>query len=220
MINNSDKVFNKLSSLEKSKWTSLKKVNGCSHYEVLNINKRTDKIELFAICQRDKRAVVTKDDLKNKLLWKRGWESKLSDDVLTRNKLKNKSIVREKIRNKGSKKINFIQKLEKFQGYWSPRVVDEMNDYQVKLAKILGEFVWHKHDTTDELFYVIEGEMKIVLKDGAINLSKGEMYIVPKGVYHKPIAEKECHIMLIEPRGIVNTGEKNNTLTAKLDDWI
>ena len=112
MINNSDKVFNKLSSLEKSKWTSLKKVNGCSHYEVLNINKRTDKIELFAICQRDKRAVVTKDDLKNKLLWKRGWESKLSDDVLTRNKLKNKSIVREKIRNKGSKKINFIQKLE------------------------------------------------------------------------------------------------------------
>tara|TARA_B100000900_G_scaffold340831_1_gene303747 strand:- start:374 stop:751 length:378 start_codon:yes stop_codon:yes gene_type:complete len=121
---------------------------------------------------------------------------------------------------KRSKKINLGQKFEKFQDYWSPRVVDEMNDYQVKLAKILGEFVWHKHDTTDELFFVIEGEMKIVFKDGAVELSKGEMYIVPKGVDHKPIAEKECHIMLIEPRGIVNTGEKNNELTAKLNEWI
>ena len=121
---------------------------------------------------------------------------------------------------KRSKKINLGQKFEKFQDYWSPRVVDEMNDYQVKLAKILGEFVWHKHDTTDELFYVIQGEMKIVFKDGAVDLSKGEMYIVPKGVDHKPIAEKECHIMLIEPRGIVNTGEKNNDLTAKLNEWI
>ena len=121
---------------------------------------------------------------------------------------------------KRSKKINLGQKFEKFQDYWSPRVVYEMNDYQVKLAKILGEFVWHKHDTTDELFYVIQGEMKIVFKDGAVDLSKGEMYIVPKGVDHKPIAEKECHIMLIEPRGIVNTGEKNNELTAKLNEWI
>ena len=121
---------------------------------------------------------------------------------------------------KRSKKINLGQKFEKFQDYWSPRVVYEMNDYQVKLAKILGEFVWHKHDTTDELFYVIQGEMKIVFKDGAVDLSKGEMYIVPKGVNHKPIAEKECHIMLIEPRGIVNTGEKNNELTAKLNEWI
>ena len=121
---------------------------------------------------------------------------------------------------KRSKKINLGLKFEKFQDYWSPRVVDEMNDYQVKLAKILGEFVWHKHETTDELFYVIKGEMKILFKDGAVDLSKGEMYIVPKGVYHKPIAKKECHIMLIEPRGIVNTGEKNNDLTAKLNEWI
>ena len=119
-----------------------------------------------------------------------------------------------------NKKIDINQKLEKFKDQWSPKVVAEMNDYQVKLAKISGEFIWHKHDTTDELFYIIKGNMKIIFRDGAINLYEGEMYIVPKGIEHKPVAEKECHIMLIEPKGILNTGEFNNELTAKLDDWV
>ena len=98
--------------------------------------------------------------------------------------------------------------------------INQLVYHQVKLAKISGEFIWHKHDTTDELFYIIKGNMKIIFKDGTVDLSEGEMYIVPKGVDHKPIAEKECHIMLIEPKGILNTGEFNNELTAKLDDWV
>jgi len=80
MINNSDKVFNKLSSLLKSKWTSLKKINGWSHYEVLNIDKKNDKIELFAVCEKDKRVTVRKEDLKNKSIWVRGWDSKINKD--------------------------------------------------------------------------------------------------------------------------------------------
>ena len=119
-----------------------------------------------------------------------------------------------------NKKINVNRKLEKFKDQWSPKVVAEMNNYQVKLAKISGQFIWHKHDTTDELFYVIKGNMKIVFRDGAINLSEGEMYVVPKGIEHKPVAEKECHIMLVEPKGILNTGEINNELTANLDEWV
>jgi len=91
MINNSDKVFNKLSSLQKSKWTSLKKINGWSHYEVLNIDKKNDKIELFAVCEKEKRVIATKDDLKSKLLWKRGWDSKCNDDVSIKNKLMKES---------------------------------------------------------------------------------------------------------------------------------
>ena len=116
--------------------------------------------------------------------------------------------------------INFKNKLSKFSDHWSPKVIAEMNDYQVKLAKISGEFIWHKHDTTDELFYIIKGNMKIVFREGAINLSEGEMYVVPKGIEHKPVAKKECHIMLIEPKGILNTGEINNELTANLDEWV
>ena len=119
-----------------------------------------------------------------------------------------------------NKKINVIQKLQKFKEKWSPKVIAEVNDYQVKLAKISGEFIWHKHDTTDELFYIIRGNMKIIFRDGIVNLSKGDMYIVPKGTEHKPIAEKECSIMLIEPKGILNTGEINNELTATLDEWV
>tara|TARA_B100000900_G_scaffold340831_1_gene303748 strand:- start:761 stop:1036 length:276 start_codon:yes stop_codon:yes gene_type:complete len=91
MINNSDNVSNKLYKLEKSKWTSLKKLNGWSHYEVLNINKRNEKIELFAVCEKEKRIILTKDDLKNKVLWKRGWDSKCNDDVSIKNKLMKES---------------------------------------------------------------------------------------------------------------------------------
>lgn len=86
--------------------------------------------------------------------------------------------------------------------------------------KILGDFVWHDHKNTDEVFIVLEGEMEIEFRDGKVTLSKGEMYVVPKGVEHKPYAEKECHIMLVEPRGVVNTGETSSDLTAENDVWI
>ena len=119
-----------------------------------------------------------------------------------------------------NKKINIRKKLSKFNDYWSPKVVAEMNDYQFKLEKISLEFIWHKHKSTDEVFYVVKGKMIIEFRDGKVELSEGEMYVVPKGVEHKPYAEKECHIMLIEPRGVVNTGEVKNNLTAKNDNWI
>ena len=117
-------------------------------------------------------------------------------------------------------KINFTEKLSKFSDHWSPKVIAEMNDYQFKLAKLQGEFVWHNHPDTDEVFIVIEGSMKIELEDGVVELSAGEMYVVPKGVMHKPSAEKECQIMLVEPRGVVNTGEADSDLTAENDVWI
>lgn len=95
-----------------------------------------------------------------------------------------------------------------------------MNDYQFKLVKIMGDFVWHEHKDTDEVFIVIDGEMSIAFRDGHVKLSKGEMYVIPKGVVHKPYAEKECHIMLVEPKGVVNTGETNSKLTAENNIWI
>ncbi|EDL66270.1 cupin domain-containing protein [Bacillus sp. SG-1] len=115
--------------------------------------------------------------------------------------------------------INLKEKLSKFAEQWSPKVIAEMNDYQIKLVKIQGDFVWHEHKETDEVFIVIEGEMSIEFRDGIVNLAKGEMYVVPKGVEHKPHAENECHIMLVEPKGVVNTGEAEGELTAENDVW-
>tara|TARA_B100001758_G_scaffold114432_1_gene97955 strand:- start:392 stop:778 length:387 start_codon:yes stop_codon:yes gene_type:complete len=117
-------------------------------------------------------------------------------------------------------KINLKEKLSLFSEHWSPKVISELNDYQIKLVKIKGDFVWHNHSETDELFLVIEGEMKIEFKDKTVELNKGEMYVVPKGVEHRPYAENECEIMLIEPKDVVNTGEKENDLTASNDVWI
>ena len=117
-------------------------------------------------------------------------------------------------------KINLRKKLDKFSEHWSPKVIAEMNDYQFKLVKIKGDFVWHNHADTDETFIVIEGEMKIEFKDKTVELTEGEMYVVPKGVEHKPYAEKECKIMIIEPRGVVNTGNTEGDLTASNDVWI
>ena len=117
-------------------------------------------------------------------------------------------------------KINLREKLEKFSDHWSPKVIAEMNDYQFKLVKIKGEFVWHNHTDTDETFIVIEGEMKIEFEDKTVVLREGEMYVVPKGVDHKPYAEEECKIMIIEPRGVVNTGDIEGDLTASNDVWI
>lgn len=115
--------------------------------------------------------------------------------------------------------INLQDKLTKFDNHWSPRVIAEMNDYQFKLVKICGEFVWHSHIETDEVFFVVEGQMVVQFRDGYVELSAGEMFVVPKGIEHKPEAENECKIMLIEPRGVVNTGKAGGNYTAQNDVW-
>ena len=117
-------------------------------------------------------------------------------------------------------KINLKEKFLKFTKQWSPRVIAEMNDYQFKIAKIKGEFIWHAHKDTDETFLVIEGEMRIKFRNGEVKLSKGEMFVVPRGVEHMPCAEKECKILVIEPRGVVNTGEAGGKFTMTKDIWV
>lgn len=116
--------------------------------------------------------------------------------------------------------INLREKFERFSEHWAPRVVAEMNDIQFKLAKIEGEFVWHRHDDTDEVFIVIDGRMAIEFHDGRVELAAGEMFVVPRGVEHRPVAERECRIMLVEPRGVVNTGEAGGAYTAPNDVWV
>jgi mannose-6-phosphate isomerase-like protein (cupin superfamily) len=116
--------------------------------------------------------------------------------------------------------INLQQKLAKFADHWSPKVIAQMNDYQFKLVKLEGEFVWHSHSDTDEVFMVIEGAMSIEFRDGRVDLRSGEMFVVPKGVEHKPFAAAECKLMLVEPRGVVNTGDAGGKLTAPNDAWV
>ena len=117
--------------------------------------------------------------------------------------------------------INFAQKLSLFDEHWSPKVVAEMNRYQFKVAKVQGDFVWHNHSDTDETFIVIKGKLRIDFRDGHVDINQGEMYVVPKGVEHKPSAEHETQILLIEPGGVVNTGEGGESeLTAENDVWI
>ena len=117
--------------------------------------------------------------------------------------------------------INLEKKFKKFSDYWSPKVIGEMNDYQFKVAKVQGEFIWHQHLDTDETFFVIQGQLTIEFKDGSVDIEQGEMYVVPKGVEHKPTATKECHIMIIEPKGVTNTGNKiDSKLKADNDVWI
>jgi mannose-6-phosphate isomerase-like protein (cupin superfamily) len=116
--------------------------------------------------------------------------------------------------------IDFREKLARIDQHWSPRVVAEMNDYQFKLAKVQGEFVWHAHEDTDEVFIVIEGELLLQFRDHAVPLAAGQMYVVPRGVEHRPVARGECAILLVEPRGVVNTGDAGGALTAPNDVWI
>ncbi len=116
--------------------------------------------------------------------------------------------------------INLNEKFSKFNEHWSPKVIAEMNDYQFKLVKIEGHFEWHDHQETDEVFIVLEGEMFIDFRDGQVKISQGELFTVPRGIEHKPFAERECHIMLVEPKGVVNTGDIKSELTADNDIWI
>ena len=119
-----------------------------------------------------------------------------------------------------SEAINLAEKLSKFSEHWSPRVVAEMNDYQFKVVKVVGEFVWHDHKDTDEVFLVLKGEMEIGFRDRNVTLKVGEMFVVPKGVEHITRAALECHAMVIEPRGILNTGEAGGHRTAQNDVWV
>jgi len=116
--------------------------------------------------------------------------------------------------------INLAEKLAKFSEHWSPRVVAEMNDYQFKLVKLQGEFVWHEHKDTDEVFLVVRGEMQVGFRDRDVTIREGELFVVPRGVEHITRATRECHALIIEPRGVVNTGEAGGELTAQNDRWI
>jgi mannose-6-phosphate isomerase-like protein (cupin superfamily) len=116
--------------------------------------------------------------------------------------------------------INLKEKLTMFSDHWSPRIIARMNDYHFKLVKFQGDFVWHSHEDTDEVFFVLEGEMSIEFRTGKIDLKSGEMFVVPKGAEHKPVAGKECKVMLVEPAGTVNTGDAGGDLTATGDVWI
>lgn len=116
--------------------------------------------------------------------------------------------------------INLQEKLQKFSDLWSPRIIARMNDYHFKVAKVQGEFVWHDHPETDEVFIVIEGRLEIQFREGSVTLNQGEMFVVPRGVEHKPVARDECHILLVEPAGTINTGNVVDEKTASNDSWI
>ncbi|MAY04406.1 MAG: cupin [Euryarchaeota archaeon] len=117
-------------------------------------------------------------------------------------------------------KVNLSEKFALFSEHWTPKIISELNDYQIKIVKAEGDFVWHDHSHTDEFFFVIEGTLFIEFESETMELKAGELYVVPKGVQHRPFAHEECKIMLIEPRGVVNTGDSESELTASNDVWI
>ena len=119
-----------------------------------------------------------------------------------------------------TKLINLYSKFNTFEDHWSPKVIAEMNDYQFKLVKIKGEFIKHQHLETDEVFIVIEGKMSIEFETETIDINTSEMIVVPKGVTHKPFSEEECKVMLVEPRGVLNTGNAEGDMTSPNDQWI
>lgn len=118
------------------------------------------------------------------------------------------------------KPINFKEKLSRFTEHWSPKIIAQMNDYHFKIVKFEGEFVWHSHEDTDEVFIVLDGDMSIAFRNGSVDLKAGEMLVVPKGVEHKPFAATECNAMLVEPAGTVNTGDAGGEMTAEDNVWI
>lgn len=118
------------------------------------------------------------------------------------------------------KKVKLTEKFDLFEEHWSPKIVGELNGQHVKLAKLKGEFVWHKHDREDEMFLVVKGKLKIEFREETVTLEEGEFLIVPRGVEHKPVADEEVHVMLFEPQGTVNTGDTENRLTKDRLDTI
>lgn len=112
-------------------------------------------------------------------------------------------------------KTNLSEKLSKIDDYWTPKVIGELNGQYVKLAKVKGEFIWHQHENEDELFLVIKGNLKLELRDRNVLLGEGEMFVVPRGVEHKPSAEEETHILMFEPKATLNTGQIRNERTVE-----
>ncbi len=117
-------------------------------------------------------------------------------------------------------KINLSQKFGLFQQYWSPKIAGELNDSYIKLAKLKGEFVWHRHEQEDELFLVVKGRLLIKLRDRDIHLEEGEFVIIPRGIEHLPIAEEEVHVLLLEPKTTLNTGDVQNERTVTDLEWV
>jgi len=118
------------------------------------------------------------------------------------------------------KSINLKEKFTLFSDHWSPKIIAQMNDYHFKIAKINGDFIWHSHPETDETFLVMEGSLQIEFQESVVSLEAGEMLVVPKGVAHKPIAAQECHILLVEPAGTVNTGDADSERRSVGDEWV
>lgn len=116
--------------------------------------------------------------------------------------------------------LDLASSLARFSDHWSPKVVARLNDYEIKLVKLEGEFVWHAHEHTDELFLVLKGELVIQLRDGDVTVGPGQLYVVPKGVEHCPLAAGEVHALLVEPAGVINTGDATSDLTAGYDDSL
>lgn len=116
--------------------------------------------------------------------------------------------------------VNIGHKLAQINDHWSPKVIAEMNGLHFKAVKFQGEFVWHSHDKTDEAFMVIKGEMVVEFRDRSVTIKEGELFVVPQGEEHITRAEEECHALIIEPAGVVNTGEAGGRLTAPVDEWI
>ncbi len=116
--------------------------------------------------------------------------------------------------------VDLAGKLSAFSERWSPKVVARLNDYEVKVAKLDGELVWHSHTVTDELFLVIDGQLRIEFREGEARVGPGQLIVVPRGVEHRPVALGEVHAVLIEPAGVVNTGDAGGPLTADYDDSL
>jgi mannose-6-phosphate isomerase-like protein (cupin superfamily) len=113
-------------------------------------------------------------------------------------------------------KVNLSEKFRLFAEHWSPKIAGEVNDSYVKLVKFQGDFVWHKHDTEDEMFLVVKGSITVRLRDGDVRLEEGEFVIVPRGVEHMPVAEEEAHVILFEPKTVLNTGDVRNERTREV----
>jgi mannose-6-phosphate isomerase-like protein (cupin superfamily) len=116
--------------------------------------------------------------------------------------------------------INLKAKLSQFNELWTPYIIAQLNEYHIKVVKIQGEFVWHSHPETDEAFFVLSGSMRILLPDGEVALNEGELFVVPRGLEHKPVALLECAVLLIEPAGTLNTGDSGGERTKSSDSWI
>jgi len=117
-------------------------------------------------------------------------------------------------------KVNLLEKFALFSEYWTPKIVGELNGQQVKLAKLNGEFIWHRHEEEDELFFVVKGQLRICLRESEVVLDPGEFCIVPRGVEHKPVADDDVLLLMFEPGTTVNTGNQINERTVETPEWI